>query len=234
MSDVEFGGSLWDRLTLRHHVRSADENKIVYLRLTDFDGNRPPLADVLQLPWVALNYLVHRRRLLTADPQPFMSFGAIRFLESVTWPGCRVLEVGGGNSTLWFLSRGANVTTIEHSNEWLSAIREKAGDTPSLTMHNLAGEDALRFLASLPDRSFDLALIDCGSAATSRPMALQAAKAKVSPGGWMVLDNSDFPAVKPATEHMAGYPARKFVGYGPRQPAVTQTTCWWLRPPRRT
>jgi predicted O-methyltransferase YrrM len=210
------------------HPPAPNGRRTVYLRLTDFDGNPPPLIDVLRLPLIALASLANRRKPLASRPKPFMSFAAIRSLEMVTWPGCRVLEVGGGNSTLWFLAQGARVTTIEHSAEWLETIRERA--TPSWDAHLLGGEAALRFVAALPDRSFDIVLIDSLSRVTPRPEALAAARPKVVPGGWIVLDNSDFAAVKPALRHMIGYPSRTFVGYGPASPAVGQTTAWWCRP----
>jgi hypothetical protein len=65
---------------------------------------------------------------------PWFTDGAIDFLDShIFWlkqamgKNPNVFEFGAGNSTLYFLSRGCNVTSVEHDEEWAEKI-EKVSD----------------------------------------------------------------------------------------------------------
>ena len=92
----------------------------------------------------------------------------------------------------------------------------------------VAGVAAVRLVESLPDRAFDLALVDCRNEHTSRPDCVRAARSKVRAAGWMVLDNSDHPQNWPAVEYMGDRPRTRFTGYAPMTPVVFQTSVWVL------
>lgn len=228
---ASFGGSLFDRLTLRHRVSGPSGTRTVYGRFQDFDGRSPSLRSIGALPWIAWTFLRFQLRLLSRRPVPYLAFDAITLLKRVVKPDHRVLEVGGGNSTLWFLSRGARVMTVEHDGGWARAITEEAMrrfPAVRLDVEVKGGADAIGFISGLPDASFDLILIDCLSSVTSRVEAVRAARSKVVPGGWLVLDNSDFPHNKPAVDLMNDRPSRRFTSYAPMGMAVSQTMIWRL------
>ena len=106
---------LLDRLT--GHYTAEWENQdgthstTVHNRLRDFEGNAPSMHSLLRLPRIVRTYLASRRKPILDEPVPFLVLDAIAFLDEILEPGMRVLEVGGGNSTLWFLAHGAHVTT---------------------------------------------------------------------------------------------------------------------------
>lgn len=229
---------LLDRLTGHYTVEWETEEGPQILtahnRLTDLEGHLPSLASLMRLPQVAGSYLAARRHPILPEPVPFLVWDAIRFLEGALKPGMRVLEVGSGNSTLWFLKRGCRVTSIEHSEAWARHVRGYVSErlderyAERLEQHVVAGEAAVQRIERFDDRQFDLALVDCMNEYTSRPDALRAARPKVRADGWMVLDNSDHPQNGPAVEHMADRTRIRFTGFAPMASVVCQTSAWAL------
>ncbi len=200
----------------------------VHNRLTDFEGRLPSLLSCACLPWIAWTRVLAKARKIVPAPIPFLSMGAVMWLARRVQPGCRVLEWGGGNSTLWFLGRGAEVVTIESSPEWSREIEDEARKrnvATRLNLQNLSGSAALDFAAGL-GRDFDFVLVDCAQAETSRQEAMHASWSKVRRGGWMILDNSDHPHHWEAVREMSPHPGVHFTGYGPMSLVVTRTSLW--------
>jgi hypothetical protein len=71
-----------------------------------------------------------------------------------------VLEFGPGNSTDVFHELGLHVTSIEHSEKWFEAAKERFKDLPNIRV--LKGEDEMPFRVPEldPDERFDLAFVD--------------------------------------------------------------------------
>jgi hypothetical protein len=140
---------------------------------------------------------------------PWLSVGAIVALEQVIFrvdgvnlPPKRVLELGSGGSTIFFAKRAEHVVSIETDRGWAPRTAE------ALERNGLAGKVELvvrtnpeseRYVAALPDRSFDLLLVDHAADGTvvgrgarhafSRlPLALIGLP-KLKPTGWLVVDN---------------------------------------------
>lgn len=222
------------RYTVSWETRSGAHEIRVHTRLMDMEGHPPSLASVLRAPAILRTYLQARRHPILPDPVPFLVWDAIRFLEGLVRPGTRVLEVGSGNSTLWFLRQGCWVTSLEHSPEWARLVAEAASRSfeherrGRLRQHVVEGDAAVSLVEGLPDASFDLALIDSMNAHTWRRDALRAALPKVAPGGWVALDNSDHPNNWAAVEDMGEAGRTRFTGFAPMCPTVTQTSLWRL------
>lgn len=230
---------LLDRLTGRYTAEwENDDGKHsirVHNRLRDFEGNAPSIYSLLRLPHILRTYLAARRNPILPEPVPFLVLDAIMFLEEIVQPGMRVLEVGGGNSTLWFLARGARVTTIEHSQEWADQIRSWAEQNlgeeacSRLEIHVAAGASAIELIERTADGSRDLILVDCMNAHTWRHACVAAARPKLERGGWMVLDNSDHPNNWSGVELMSDLERLRFTGFAPMCPVVTQTSFWQMK-----
>ncbi|MCP3920737.1 MAG: hypothetical protein GY711_34860 [bacterium] len=230
---------LLDRWTGRYTAEweNADgvHRKTVHNRLRDFEGNAPSLHSLLRLPRILRTYLASRRRPILAHPVPFLVLDAVLFLDEILEPGMRVLEVGGGNSTLWFLERGAQVTTIEHSPEWAREIERYATDklgaeaAARLDLHVCEGVDAIERIERLGSGTRNLALIDCKNAHTWRRDCVAAARPKLRSRGWMVLDNSDHPNNWSSVELMSDLERVRFTGFAPMCPVVTQTSFWQVK-----
>ncbi|MEL6429612.1 MAG: class I SAM-dependent methyltransferase [Planctomycetota bacterium] len=231
---------LLDRLTGRYTVAWQSESRVATIRrrnrLEDMEGFRPAWSSLRHLPATVRSYLEARRRPILRRPVPFLVHEAIEHLATLVRPGARVLEFGGGNSTLWFLARGAEVVTIEHSEEWADHVRaaavERHGPDAPLRVVVAEGSEALAAANALDDASFDVGLVDCMNAHTWRRDAVEAALPKVAPGGTLCLDNSDHPNNWAAVTWLGRDARRRFTGYAPMCPVVTQTSFWEVRAPQ--
>ena len=57
-------------------------------------------------------------------PIPWLTYSAIHQLQKTLRPDDRVVEIGSGNSTLWFAERVAEVRSIETDSEWAQRVNE--------------------------------------------------------------------------------------------------------------
>jgi predicted O-methyltransferase YrrM len=61
---------------------------------------------------------------------PWITDGAVDFLDGLIFDrtkksgAVRVFEFGLGNSTLYFLSRGCQVTAVDHDEEWVNSVQQ--------------------------------------------------------------------------------------------------------------
>lgn len=115
-------------------------------------------------------------------PIPMMSYGLIEYLMGLDTRGWRVLELGGGDSTLFWLDRAASVHTIEHDPTWLPAAHLNLIPV-AVAKHGYAAAIAAQ------EGNFDLIAIDC--AANRHECALPSV-GKLARGGAIILDNSDW------------------------------------------
>lgn len=175
---------------------------------------------------------------------PWLTFAAIDELAQLDLRGACVFEYGSGDSTLYWLRRGARVTTIEHDPAWYARVRRRLpsgaaidyrlvppepappADPADPTAYASAGMPGHRFkryveqIDAQPAHSLDLVLID----GRSRPACLLHAAPKVRPGGLLILDNADRPYY---TAHigatLSGFTMRSYAGAVPGVPVLSQT-----------
>ena len=226
---------LLGRTTLEWQCKDgSSESLTAMLRFTDYEGNMPSWYSISRLPFVFKTYLMSRSTPIMRKPIPFLTMDAIKFMDTLIRPGVRVLEIGGGNSSLWFLERGVNLTTYEHDADWGQMIMNEVKShkefyhAERFNMQIMKGQEVLTSLKALKDQHFDIVLIDSMNEFTRRTECLDVAKSKVKTGGWMVLDNSDNPANWAADEMMKGKEMCRFTGYAPMSLFVCQTTFWKL------
>jgi SAM-dependent methyltransferase len=203
------------------------EGRVTYQtvnRVKDWEGNWPSLYSVVRLPYVLWTYLLAKRSPILPHPVPFIVLDAIKRLRQLIRPGTRVLEVGGGNSTLWFIDQSCEVTVFEHDRAWADLVKGAARDRrPTIIV--TAGEAGVRLMDELPDNSFDLALVD-STGQFPAALCIPVVRRKLKPGGWLVLDNSDMPANWRGVALMADQTRERYVGYSPMALKVSQTSFW--------
>jgi hypothetical protein len=192
------------------------------------------------------------------DASPWITYSAIDLLENYLSPEMCVFEYGGGGSTLYFVKRVSKVVTVEHDEQWFSAIEKEI--TKDLRQNwdgllrpaqnggeegtSIADPDAyvsddeafkgchFREYASainaFSDNSFDVVLVD----GRARPSCLKHALPKIKPGGLLVLDNSDREYYLASTLQMI-VPEFKLLlegkGPAPYLQWFSQTTIWQKR-----
>ncbi|CAN5577171.1 hypothetical protein BH11BAC2_BH11BAC2_08980 [soil metagenome] len=224
---------LLGRTTLEWECDNGTKEQLVAsLRFTDYEGNFPSLYSVARLPYIMKTYLQARKSPMMKNPVPFIVLDAIKYLDGLIRPGMKVLELGGGNSSLWFLDKGVNLTTYEHDVQWAQMVLQKVKGNPGkyhqerFNLRVMQGEETINDLQSLDDHTYDIALIDCMNDFTRRNDCIRAAMKKVKPGGWLVLDNSDNPVNWCGAELLEGKEMHRFSGFSPMAFFVCQTTFW--------
>ena len=123
-------------------------------------------------------------RLGDGTPVPMISFGLIEYLNSLDLSSYAMLELGGGFSTDFWTARAKSVHTLETSAEWARAI---AARNPKAKIELV--EEPIAWRISAFDQTFDIIVID---PAGNRLTCARASIEKLRPGGFIILDNSDW------------------------------------------
>ena len=188
---------------------------------------REVLRSLATLPhWHALrtyslaqhDWMTSRRTRTAAQfgsPVPWWSYGCTSFLDQVVPPNARVLELGGGGSTSWWLERGNSVTVIEPNAAWAERIRsDSARFADRLELMRIDPDAPGALEDGLGDAVFDVVVVDHSG---DRNGAVRALIPRVADDGVLILDNADRPehAVALATMSQAGFARLDFFDLGP-------------------
>ncbi|HEY8950913.1 MAG TPA: hypothetical protein VIM56_18660 [Rhizomicrobium sp.] len=120
------------------------------------------------------------------SPIPLMSYSLVEYLLGLDLSSFEVLEIGAGSSTNFWAKLTKSVLSLETNAGWAETVRKTAAsnsDVRATTDANIA-----RDMLDLK-RSFDIIVID--PAANRYRCAVSALK-MLNPGGFIVLDNSDW------------------------------------------
>jgi predicted O-methyltransferase YrrM len=173
-------------------------------------------------------------------------------------PDMKVFEWGSGGSTFFLASRVRSVVSVEHDPTWFDhvtrelgrrrvdnvdlrlvvpelltddAVSQRTGDYRSSVpkFANMHFSKYVQTIATLPDESLDLVLIDGRSRSACAAVALS----KVKRGGAVVLDDSDRVDTLPAIDvfDVSAWKALHFAGPGPasRWPVSWRTSVFVKR-----
>jgi hypothetical protein len=118
---------------------------------------------------------------------PWYTYPCIEFLKRQCFAGRHVLEFGGGQSTYWWASVQAIVTTLEADDAWFN---EMQSTLPSnVIIHLVSGDDAKHVepvLASCGRSHFDIIVID----GLRREEMIDLAIPLLAQNGAVICDNS--------------------------------------------
>jgi len=126
------------------------------------------------------------------DILPLFVFEAIDFLENILTKDFEVLEMGAGNSTLWFAQRVKKVVALEATGGWTTAVRKRLEDE-GLTNAKiyLNNEWSRNILPKLRGELFDLVVCDGDDGVPGcRQVCIGVGYTFVKPGGYLVIDDS--------------------------------------------
>ena len=158
---------------------------------------------------------------------PWLPFRLIDTFEHRLRPGMRVLEYGGGGSTLWFLDHGLEVVTVEHDDGWAQILQQTAsGPSWTLLVRTLddGGVAYVDAVDDYPDGHFDLVVVD----GRERARCVAAALGKVRPGGMLVVDDVDRERYAAALTAVP-WPRTTVIGFAPAKPSLSYTAMF-VRP----
>ena len=121
---------------------------------------------------------------------PWLTPGAIIYLDSHIQSFFKVLELGSGGSTIFFSKRCAEVTSIETSEEWCKKVKDCISNRNITNVQLLlfSIDECVQYINAIPENVYDLILIDPGYG-TKRLMFAKMCMAKLKAGGFMVIDN---------------------------------------------
>jgi hypothetical protein len=184
------------------------------------------------------------------DEIPWISFAATDFLQKNLDSTDIVYEYGAGGSTLFLSNIVKKVISVEHDSEWvenlsaiiqqknlsnikLTCIKSRKSKENTLLQSNeyFAGYSSTKSLFKeyvdsinqYPDCYFDLVVID----GRARPSCIKQARAKVKPGKYLLLDNSERLHYQLAIDDLLESWQRKtFDGPTPYLEWFTQTSIW--------
>lgn len=147
------------------------------------------------------NWLYEKRH----PDHPWLAPDAIAWLDAHLRPDMRGFEWGSGRSTLWFAKRLQHLISIESDAAWHAQVsRMVAQATVSnvdLRLIPLDHEESGTYepdysplpanpsaILSVPDGSLDFVVVD----GWYRPICARAALSKLKPGGFLLIDNTDW------------------------------------------
>ena len=141
---------------------------------------------------------------------PWISFGAIRFLEGFLRPSMQVFEYGSGGSTVFFAARCQRIVSVEDNARWAQRVRQRVATAQNVDVifsatpkirHSSDGQPfeegdfaASDYLRAIDGMNPDVVLID-GSEdwllkSMRRAACFNHAEPVMKPGAIIILDDS--------------------------------------------
>lgn len=117
---------------------------------------------------------------------PMMSYSMVEYLLGIDISSFDLLELGGGGSTRFWAGCAKTVLVFEPNGELVESLRSQGLPNVDARLSTVAS--LVNDMQSL-GRSFDAIVID---SAANRFQAAQCAVGMLSPGGFIILDNSDW------------------------------------------
>jgi FkbM family methyltransferase len=143
-------------------------------------------------------------------PIPWMTYGAIFYLQQLNLKQCKVFEWGSGNSSLFFAEHSSKVVSIESNPDWFEYV----------VQHKKSNQDVLlktpaEYCSCITDfdEKFELIVID--GDIFRRLECAQYALSYLKDGGLLLLDNSDWLPNTTEFIRSAGFTQIDFAGPGP-------------------
>lgn len=183
---------------------------------------------------------------------PWITYGAMGWLEKYLNNQMCVFEFGSGGSTLYFASKVKHVVSIEHNEAWYHSVKTalvNRGENVTykfkppqfsclaryLPYHHLAYvsrtfpehincffRSYVRSIKKYPKENFDFVMVD----GRARVSCMHLALSKIKPGGYLMLDNSERPIYQAYMQTLNRFERLDFFGNGPRLVEPWQTTVW--------
>jgi predicted O-methyltransferase YrrM len=176
--------------------------------------------------WVRYPAAWWRARSGRTPERPWIVPASIGWLRRRIRSNWSVLELGSGRSTVWFARRAGRVISFEDNEYWYPRTSERLEEAglSNVDLRLRPVEDLPSEVASLPDASFDLVVVDFLEASeVTRIDCIGPAREKVRPGGYLLLDDSDRPGYAEAFELLADWRFRRFTGIKDEWPEACET-----------
>lgn len=142
---------------------------------------------------------------------PWYTYPSTDYLNQLDFSESRVIEFGSGSSTLYWAKSAKQVVSIERDREWYLDVSSNIC-LDNVDMLLLSDQkQCLDYVGSLPDNSCDILVID----GHDRYSTMMHAHSKLSDGGILIFDNSDWYPNSCKYLRSNGYSQIDFIGFGP-------------------
>jgi hypothetical protein len=160
-------------------------------------------------------------------PVPWYTFPAIEFLSQLDFREKTVFEYGSGHSTLFWASRAARVTSVEHSPEWFETIARRVGPTGTILLET----DPAAYIRAIERNgdAYDVVVVDGLVPGRARAQGAVLALRHLRAGGMVILDNSDYLPGSTALLRQSGLIQIDLSGLGPCNPYAWTTSLFLTR-----
>ena len=118
---------------------------------------------------------------------PWYTYSSIEYLNNLDLNNVNIFEYGSGNSSIYFLNKGALVTSVEDDLDWFKKIKNK------MEGHNLIFEENQKeYISKVSTKKFDIVVIDGSYRFECAEYTISEIKSnKISPQ-LIIFDNSDW------------------------------------------
>lgn len=128
---------------------------------------------------------------------PWLTRSCLEWLDSFVKPGMKVFEYGCGSSSLWYHSRGAQLSGVDHNHEWLFFLPQYDDDRCRSEQECIGDKKSYTECASLiygshlvDQYGFDIIIID----GLYRDDCTEHALKSLKKGGYLICDNFEQPS----------------------------------------
>lgn len=142
-------------------------------------------------------------------PIPWITYPAIEFISQFDFSSKLVFEYGSGNSTLFWAKRVKHLTSVESDPLWYEHMADKIPANVEYMLHTDSADYAESI--SCTGKTFDIIVID----GKARLACAKAAVHQLRPGGFIILDNSDWYTESSAILRSANLIEIDFAGFCP-------------------
>ncbi len=158
-------------------------------------------------------------------PIPWFTYSGIAFIEPRVKAHMNVLEFGCGQSTLWWSSRIAHITSVEHEYAWYQKIKAQTPENVDLNWVELVRGGEYSKMPLKYQDVFDIVVIDGRDRVNCSYNVLQCLKKD----GIIIWDNSDRTDYIDGYDflHNNGFKRIDFISMGPCAPVAWGTSIFY-------
>lgn len=146
-------------------------------------------------------------------PIAWYTYPALEFLQQLDFSDKAIFEYGCGNSTLFWARQARRVVSVENDAAWYAKIGPQLPPHCEITLAT-DPTDYINAPDSYPE-GFDVIVVDGANEQKERFLCAQKAVAHLRPGGFIILDNSDFLPESSRFLRESGLLEIDFTGFGP-------------------
>ena len=196
------------------------------VRFSRFHTESGKFADLLNMPDFFLALFSWLRLKMTSRyvVKPWWVYSAIRNVEKHLRSTDRVLEVGGGYSTIWLATYCKEVYSIEEDQYWANTVLQHAACKNLSNIKQVIG-DSRKLLMNALESKWDVVVID---GPKDRLAIFNDTLASVTKPRIIIYDDTDkCENIAALTTAVTGYTKKTFRGFKPQTVHVSETSVFY-------